>query len=91
MQLLLRLCKVSVPTTLSGDASVLQVFGEPLPVHIIAVETREPYRCGVWALTSHVLDEAEDRNDDAMDELARCRKTGVWPTRYEALREMDRL
>jgi hypothetical protein len=65
--------------------------GVPLPVHIIAVEKREPYRCGVWALTSHVLDEAEDRNDDAMDELTRCRKTGVWPTRYEALRVMDRL
>jgi hypothetical protein len=65
--------------------------GTPLPVHLIAVEKREPYRCGVWALTSHVLDEAEDRNEDAMDELARCRATGKWPTRYEALRQMDRL
>lgn len=65
--------------------------GAVMPVHIIAVEKREPFRCGAWALTAEVLDDAQRQNEDAMDALARCRATGVWPTGFESLRQIDRL
>lgn len=62
-----------------------------LPVHVIAVEKREPYRTGVWQIAPEVLDQAERDNEQAMDELARCRATGIWPTRFESLRVLERL
>jgi hypothetical protein len=65
--------------------------GHPLPVHVVAVEKREPFRCGVWLIAPVVLDLAQAQNDEAMDELRRCRDTGNWFTRYEELRLVDRL
>jgi len=65
--------------------------GEDVPVHIIAVEKREPFRCGVWQLSERVLGQARRENEQAMSELARCRATAVWPTRFESLRLFDRL
>lgn len=67
------------------------VSGEDLPVHIIAVEKREPFRCGVWQLSERLLGQARRENEQAMAELARCRATGVWPTRFESMRLFDRL
>lgn len=67
------------------------VENERLPVHVIAVEKREPYRTGVWQIAQVVLDQAERDNEQAMDELARCRDTGIWPTRFESLRVLERL
>ncbi|MCL4743702.1 MAG: PD-(D/E)XK nuclease-like domain-containing protein [Phycisphaerales bacterium] len=65
--------------------------GEELPVHIIAVEKREPFRCGVWQLSERALEQARRENEQAMSELARCRATGVWPTRFESMRLLDHL
>lgn len=42
-----------------------QASGVMLPVHIIAVEKREPFRCGVWRISAHYLDAAQPANDDA--------------------------
>lgn len=72
-------------------AIVRCVTGISAPVHIIAIEKREPFRCGVWQVLSAVLDEAQRENTEAMHELARCRETGVWPTRFESLRLIDHL
>jgi hypothetical protein len=72
-------------------AMIARACGSVLPVHIIAVEKREPYRCGVWVIAPHVLDAAQKQNEQAMDELARCRETGAWPTGFESLRQIDRL
>lgn len=72
-------------------ALVALVSGHVLPVHIIAVEKREPFRCGVWHVLPSVLDEAQEQNEVAMAELGRCRETGDWFTRYEAMRVIDRL
>lgn len=72
-------------------ALVSVASGEDLPVHIIAVEKREPFRCGVWQLSERVLGQARRENERAMAELARCRVTGVWPTRFESMRLYDRL
>lgn len=65
--------------------------GHVLSVHVVAVEKREPFRCGVWCIASAVLDQAQAQNDEVMDELRRCRNTGNWFTRYEELRVVDRL
>ena len=72
-------------------ALVALVSGHVLPVHIVAVEKREPFRCGAWRVLPSVLDEAQQQNEAAMAELQRCRATGNWFTRYEELRVIDRL
>ena len=65
---------------------VAEVSGAVLPVHLIAVEKREPYRCGVWQIAPRALDIGQNNNHAAMRELARCREAGVWPTRFASLR-----
>jgi len=72
-------------------ALLAQVWGVDLPVHIVAVEKREPNRTGVWLIEPRLLDEAQRENEQAMDELSQCRRTGIWPTRYESLRRVERL
>jgi len=65
--------------------------GHVLPVHVVAVEKREPFRVGVWRIAPEVLNQAQDQNEEAMAELRRCRATGDWFTRFEELRVIDRL
>lgn len=60
-------------------------------VYIIAIEKREPYRCGVWKLTDILLDQATTENHLAIEYLQECRRTDTWPTGYEDLRVMDTL
>ncbi len=72
-------------------ALVAEVSGYKLPVHIVAVEKREPFRCGVWQLAPKVLDQARRENEEAMQDLRRCRETGNWFTRFESMRLIDRL
>lgn len=72
-------------------ALVAALSGEVLPVHIVAVEKREPFRCGVWQVAPPVLDEASRQNEEAMHELRRCRSSGAWFTRFETLHVIDRL
>ncbi len=57
--------------------------------YLIAVEKREPYRCGVWKLTSGILDACSAENVRAIAELRECRRTNTWPTRTEGLRILD--
>ena len=72
-------------------AVVAQASGHVLPVHIIAVEKREPFRCGVWQISEKALDQAQELNESAMLELRICRESGNWFTRYESMRLIDRL
>lgn len=72
-------------------ALLAQATGELSAVHLIAVEKREPFRCGVWRLAPAVLDAAARQNESAIRELAQCQTTGVWPTRFEELRSIERL
>ncbi len=65
--------------------------GEVLPVYLIAVEKREPYRCGVWRIDPGVLAVAEQDNEAALERLVRCRQLDHWPTGYEELRVLDHL
>ena len=72
-------------------ALVAEASGHKLPVHIVAVEKREPFRCGVWQVAPAVLDQAKRENEEAMTDLRRCRETGNWFTRFESLRLLDRV
>ena len=72
-------------------ALIAEATGVTLPVHIIAVEKREPFRCGVWVICAKVLDAAQRENEKAMAELSECERRGHWPTGFESLRKFDRL
>ena len=60
-----------------------------IDVNIIAVEKKEPFRCGVWRIAPDVLAIAAKENEDAIQRLENCRATGNWPTGYEDLRTLD--
>ena len=68
---------------------VAAVTGVVLPVYLIAIEKREPFRCGVWLVGQDVLGAAQRENEEAMRRLRHCIATGEWPTGYEALRTFD--
>ena len=59
------------------------------PVHLIAIEKQEPYRCGVWRVGEKSLFLAEKENTRAIQEIRNCMEDGVWPTRYEEIRELN--
>lgn len=73
-------------------AMLAQVLGGTLvPVYLIAVEKKEPYRCGVWRMCPDVLAQAQKENEAAIGRLKACRKKGLWPTGYEEIRVFDSL
>lgn len=68
-----------------------QVVGNlaKIPIHIIAVEKKEPFRCGVWRLSDDTLAIARRENEAAIRRLQVCRKEDRWPTGYEDIRVLD--
>lgn len=60
-----------------------------LNVQIIAVEKREPFRCGVWRLSDDTIAAATRQNKAAIARLVECERTGVWPTLYEDTRLLE--
>jgi hypothetical protein len=72
-------------------ALLATVHGELFPVHLIAVEKREPFRCGVWLVDANVLTAAQHENEAAMERLKRCQELDSWPTGYETIRVFDSL
>ena len=65
------------------------VIGEHAPVHIVAVEKKEPFRCGVWRLGDDTLAIAQRENEAAIRRLLACRKLDQWPTGYEEVRVLE--
>ena len=61
----------------------------PAPVHLIAVEKKPPFRCGVWRIGTDALGLAQKENEAAIGRLKECIKQNIWPTGYEAVRVMD--
>lgn len=68
------------------QAVLKEVTGEYFPVYFIAVEKKEPLRCGVWQILQETLDNARGENRAAIERLKLARDTNVWPTGYEELR-----
>ena len=65
------------------------VVGIVIPVYLIAVEKREPFRCGVWRMGEDVLGIAQKDNEEAIERLKACREQDYWPTGYEDIRTFD--
>jgi hypothetical protein len=61
----------------------------PVPVHLIAVEKKEPFRCGVWKVSEETLVQAQRENEAAIRRLLACRESGEWPTGFEEIRVLD--
>lgn len=70
--------------------SVLQQAAtQSYDVFMIAVEKKEPYRCGVWRVADDALAVATQENEQAIERLKLCIETDVWPTGYAELRVLD--
>lgn len=65
------------------------VSGVVVPVYLIAVEKREPFRCGVWRMGEDVLGIAQKENEEAIERLKAFRERDHWPTGYEEIRIFD--
>lgn len=63
--------------------------GELFPVHIIAIEKKEPFRCGVWRFHDDALASAQRENEAAIARLRECQAKGEWPSGYEETRVFD--
>ncbi len=70
-------------------AEALAVDPRCIPVHIVAIEKVEPYRCGVWQVSEHTLAAARRENRLAIDRLRRAWETDDFPTGYEAIRTLE--
>ena len=70
-------------------AVLAQVIGIQMPVYLIGIEKREPYRCGVWKITDDTLAQAQKENEAAIERLKRCVATDTWPSGYEEVRVFD--
>ena len=75
---------------LSFYRSVLAcITGTVVPVYLIAVEKREPFRCGVWRMSEEVLGIAQKENEEAIERLKLYRERDHYPTGYEDIRIFD--
>jgi hypothetical protein len=59
------------------------------PVHLIAVEKKEPFRCGIWVLSDQVLAYCQRENQTTIERLKSCESSGTWPSGYEECRVFD--
>ncbi|MCY3017543.1 MAG: PD-(D/E)XK nuclease-like domain-containing protein [Planctomycetota bacterium] len=59
------------------------------PVHLIAVEKKEPFRCGVWLVAEQALAHCQGENEAALARLKECFAKDTWPTGYEERRVFD--
>ncbi len=63
--------------------------GGMVPVHLVAVEKKEPFRCGVWRIGDETLAIAQRENEAAIRRLLACGQRDEWPTGYEEIRVLD--
>lgn len=66
-----------------------KIDGALVPVHVVAVELNEPYRCGVWRLSDNTLSIASAENEAAIRRLASCKVSDDWSTGFESIRELS--
>jgi len=70
-------------------AVLARVIGSNLSAYLIAVEKREPFRCGVWCMGEDVLGITQKENEEAIARLKTYRERDHWPTGYEDIRVFD--
>ena len=70
-------------------AVLAKVINRVLPVHLLAVEKKEPFRCGLWLVPEQTLDYAQRENEAALARLKECIESNSFPTGYEERRIFD--
>ena len=70
-------------------AVLRRVIGLVMPAFFIAIEKKEPFRCGVWRIHEDALAHAQRENEAAIERLKRCIATDTWPNGYEEVRLFD--
>lgn len=65
------------------------LHGMLVPVYLVGVEKKEPYRCGVWRVGDRTLAQAQRENEAAIVRLLACEERNEWPTGYEEIRILD--
>lgn len=70
-------------------AVLAQVIDQFVPVHLVAVEKKQPFRCGVWLVSEDTLAIAQRENEAAIRWLQVCHQRDHWPTGYEEVRVLD--
>jgi len=60
-----------------------------VPAYLIAVEKREPFRCGVWRMGEDVLGIAQKENEEGIARLKDCRANDRCLTGYDDKRVFD--
>ncbi|MBN1911829.1 MAG: PD-(D/E)XK nuclease-like domain-containing protein, partial [Pirellulales bacterium] len=71
------------------QAVLHEVIGQYVPVHLIAVEKCEPFRCGVWRVSDDTLAIARQENEAAIERLKIARRADRWSTGYEDVRLLE--
>lgn len=67
------------------------VIGLYVPCHFIAVEKKEPFRCGVWLVAPQVMAAAQRANESLLQALGVCQAFNTWQTGYETTRALSEL
>jgi len=70
-------------------AVLAQVIDQYVPVHLVAVEKKQPFRCGVWLVSEDTLAIAQRENEAVIRWLQVCHQRDHWPTGYEEVRVLD--
>ena len=71
------------------QAILAQIIDQLVPVHLIAIEKAEPFRCGVWRISDDTLAIARQENEEAIRRLRRAWEIDAFPTGYEVIRILD--
>jgi hypothetical protein len=66
-----------------------QKIDQLVPVYIIAVEKKEPFRCGVWQVSNETLFLARAEIEGAIERFKIAQVDDEWLTGYEELRVLD--
>jgi hypothetical protein len=61
----------------------------PAKVYAIAVEKKEPFRCGVFEVPDSLLAHFTAKLNVAIESLKECQSEGVYPTLYESVRFLN--
>jgi hypothetical protein len=70
-------------------AVLAQACGDWVPIHLIGVEKKPVFRCGVWRVSDDALRIAQQENEAAIRRLQASQRSEQWPTGYEEVRLLD--
>lgn len=63
--------------------------GVSVPVHIIAIEKKQPHRAGTWIVCEDALAVAQQENEAAIQRLRYSHEHDEWPTGFETTRILN--